>query len=350
MVQTLRPTKFKNVNLSDPFFDSLKSQYGEFEDWFHKKADEPVYVIDDAAGGIRGFLYLKVEDGPITDVEPNLPSKKRLKVGTLKVIAKGTKLGERIIKRIFDHAILNKVEELYVTVFDTHEGLIKLFKKYGFKESGIKSTPNGDELVLIRSIENTTSDIIEDYPLLHTNSAIKWLLAIYPEYHTKLFPDSILRNEDPDSEEDIAHTNTIHKIYIGKLILTRMKKGDIVVIYRTTDRPGFARFRSVATSVCVVEETRSKRDFENVDAFVEFALDHSVFDEAELRASFAAEPRLYAVKMTYNVAFPKRPIRGTLLNEVGISEYPRWDLRPLTDDQFSKILKLGEVNESFIVD
>jgi hypothetical protein len=128
MAKNLRLTKFTDVNLNDPFFDSLKNQYKEFSDWFTKKANEFVYVVDDEnIGGIRGFLYLKIEEGKIGDVDPPLKPARRLKVGTLKIVAHGTKLGERVIKKIFDHAIQERVEEIYVTVFDTHESLIKLF-------------------------------------------------------------------------------------------------------------------------------------------------------------------------------------------------------------------------------
>jgi len=350
MGQTLRPTKFKDVDLDDKFFDSLKAQYKEFADWFKKKAAEPVYVIDaDGGKGLRGFLYIKVETGKITDVEPSLPAKRRLKVGTLKVNAKGTKLGERIVKRIFDHAILEDVSEVYVTVFDTHVSLINLFKRYGFTEKGLKKTPNGEELVLLRSFETMTNDIVKDYPLMQTAGKAKWLLAIKPAYHTALLPDSILRNEDPSSEEDVPYTNTIHKVYIAGLVLTRMKKGDLVVFYRTTDIPGRAYYRSVATSVCVVEETYSRKHFANADAFVAFAKDHSVFSEQELRDRYADGKPLYAAKLTYNAAFAKRPTRGKLMDVVGVSEFPRWDLRPLSDNQFSNILELGEVDESLIV-
>ncbi|MFK0278624.1 N-acetyltransferase [Ensifer sp. NPDC090286] len=350
MGQTLRPTKFKEVDLNDKFFDSLKAQYSEFSNWFKKKAQEPVYVIDEENGsGIRGFLYIKVETGKITDVQPPLPAKKRLKVGTLKVNAKGTKLGERIIKRIFDHAILEDVAEVYVTVFDTHTSLIKLFERYGFEKKGIKTTPNGEELVLLRSFETTVGNIVKDYPFMQTEGKAKWLLAIKPAYHTALLPDSILKTEDPNSEEDIPHTNTIHKVYIAGLILTRMKKGDLVVFYRTTDISGKAFYRSVATSVCVVEETYSRKDFKDGNEFVAFAKDHSVFSEQELLERYEDGKPLYVAKMTYNAAFAKRPTRGALMNVVGVSEFPRWDLRPLTDDQFATILQLGEVDESLVV-
>ncbi len=44
--------------------------------------------------------------------------KKRLKIGTFKVVASGFRLGERFLKIVFDNAIANKVEEIYVTIFD----------------------------------------------------------------------------------------------------------------------------------------------------------------------------------------------------------------------------------------
>ena len=31
---------FKDINLNDPFFDSLKQDYQGFETWFYKKASE----------------------------------------------------------------------------------------------------------------------------------------------------------------------------------------------------------------------------------------------------------------------------------------------------------------------
>lgn len=353
MTETLRQTQFADVDLGDPFFDSLKAQYKEFPTWFEKKASakEPVYVLQKGkAAKLQGFVYLKVEDGAVTDVSPALPAARRLKVGTLKIVAHGTKLGERVIKKIFDHAVSEEVEEIYVTVFDTHASLIKLFKRYGFVGKATKTTPNGTEMVLVRSMTILAGDIVGDYPFIHVKDRKFWLLAIYPDYHTSLLPDSILKTETHDILKDVSHTNTIHKVYIAKLALTRLKRGDIVVIYRTTDIQGKARFRSVATSLCVVEEVRPKKAFADADALVTFAEPHSVFTEDELRDMYASDDRLYALKMTYNVALPKRPNRAALLDDVGITEQPKWDLRPLSRTQFERILELGEVNEGLVVD
>lgn len=354
MASTLEITDFGAVDIQDPFFGSLKAQYGEFTDWFARKAAsaEPVYVVRRAGanGGLRGFIYLKIEEGALDDVEPPRPAARRLKVGTLKIDAHGTKLGERVIKKIFDHAVRENVEEIYVTVFDTHAKLISLFERYGFEEVASKNTPNGVEKVLVREMDASRDDALLDYPFIHMDGRRYWLLAIYPDYHFNLFPDSILTTETADILQDVSHTNTIHKVYVAKKALTAMRPGDVVVVYRTTDIPGRARFRSVATSLCVVEEVRAKKDFASANELVRFAADHSVFDEDELRDWHSSGDRLYAVRMTYNVALPKRPNRDALLEDVGITEQPRWDLRRLTRQQFNRIVDLGQVNEALIVD
>ncbi|WP_202880431.1 hypothetical protein [Mannheimia pernigra] len=50
-MENLIYTKFKNINLDDPFFDSLKEDYKEFTDWFNKKR---IMMM-----GLLSFLILK---------------------------------------------------------------------------------------------------------------------------------------------------------------------------------------------------------------------------------------------------------------------------------------------------
>lgn len=91
--------KFEEINLADQFFDSLKSDYKEFEEWFARKSDDFAYIHEKEDGAINGFLYLKIENEAVTDIDPALPPAKRVKVGTFKIDAHGTKLGERFIKK-----------------------------------------------------------------------------------------------------------------------------------------------------------------------------------------------------------------------------------------------------------
>lgn len=350
-MRQLKLTTFSELSLADPFFDSLKEGYNEFPTWFASKADEPVYaVIDDQTYALSGMVYLKEEKGSVDDVEPPLPDRHWLKVGTLKIDGKGTKLGERVIKKIFDTAIAAGAEGVYVTVFELHEQLIGLFERYGFVQQGVKTTDNGTELVLVRSLTTFTGDRLKDYPFVHRAGKKAWLLAIYPKYHTALLPDSILNNEPAELVKDVSHTNTIHKVYISRLLLSRFSPGDIVIFYRTTDGKGKAHFRSVVSSICIVEEVKGRKDFADIDAFLAYTMPRSVFSEEVLRDYWATWKRIYVAKMTYNAAFGKRTTRGRLIDDGVMSVQPRWDLRSLNATQLDQIIHLGEVNARLIVD
>jgi len=123
----------------------------------------------------------------------------------------------------------------------------------------------------------------------------------------------------------------------------------VVIFYRTNDEKGPAHYRSVVTSICVVEEVRRKRDFASVEDFIAYARPRSVFSEAELRERFTAD-RLYIAKMTYNAAFNRRVTRGRLLDEGVVTTQPRWDMRELTRTQLDSILEMGQVNARLVVD
>jgi hypothetical protein len=347
----LKLTKFRELSLGDSFFDSLKAGYSHsFEEWFNKKAEEDVYIVVDDEQRLSGMISLKTEMGPVQDVEPPLSPGKWLKVGTLKIEGRGTKLGERVLKKILDTAIADGTLGVYITVFELHSDIIRLFERYGFLQRATKRTIDGTELVLPRQLDQFTGNIIEDYPFIHSAGRKVWLLAVYPEYHSQLLPDSILRNEPKENVRDVSHTNTIHKAYIGRVPLDQMSRGDLIVIYRTSDNQGPAFYRSVATSLCVVEEVRSKQDFTGAREFVEYASPHSVFSEAQLRKQFETNSKLFIAKMTYNVAFGSRVTRGKLLEEARISEQPRWDLRELTSAQLRAICRMGNVDAHLIVD
>ncbi len=149
----LKYLEFHQVSLDDTFFNSLKHDYAEFEQWFKKKSHNRAYVHTNPDGTLDGFLYLKREDEAILDVDPPMPPANRLKVGTFKIDAHGTKLGGRFVKKIFDHAIYERSKEVYVTIFEKHAFLLALLVRYGFRQVGTKATANGTELVLVRSMQ-----------------------------------------------------------------------------------------------------------------------------------------------------------------------------------------------------
>ena len=351
-VKNLTYKPFKGIDLNNEFFDSLKEDYEEFPVWFQKKANagERAYIF--VQNGIQGFLYVKEENGPITDIDPPLPDGRHIKVGTMKLKAHGTRLGQRFVKKIFDHALAINADDAYVTCFAKHALLLKILKTYGFKEYATKVTKNGEEIVLVKDFGVVVGDVLMDYPKVDLKDKALNLLAIYPEFHTKFLPDSKLNNESIDIVRDVSHANSIHKIYISGIAATnKLKPGDVLLLYRTTDKPGLAKYRSVATSVGVVEETKRIRDFKSKTEFLKYVKPYSVFTEEELTERFENKKHHVAIKFTYNIALPKRVIRDLLLTEVGLPGSPRrWDFLKVIPSQFRKIMELGQINESYIID
>ncbi|MGL5597931.1 MAG: hypothetical protein ACRDDA_07375 [Aeromonas sp.] len=342
---------FNAINHADEFFDSLKDDYAEFTCWLEKKSieGESAYVLYDDAMNIDGFMYLKIEEC-VDDIEPILPKGRHLKIGTFKFHSKGSLRGQRFIKKILDYAIREHADDIYVTVFARHDYLIDLFEQYGFTLHGTKETNNGIEFVYVRKLGVMTDNALHNYPYISTSSNKKYLLAIYPDFHTRLFPDSILNNESTDIVEDVSYTNSIHKIYLCAMSdIMDSEPGDLLVIYRTSDIPGSARYRSVATSICVIEDVKNICEFSSLDCFLRYCEKFSVFQKDELVRMFHTKKYQYIIRFSYNVSLPKRPTRGTLIDSVGLNEQNRWGFMKLTNRQFMKIVELGGVDESVII-
>ena len=353
----LQVQRFSDINLNDSFFDSLRASYPEFNEWYNKKAAAGAtaycYYVDNE---LKDFLYLKIEEEELSDLTPALPAKKRLKVGTFKVDNEDrhTTRGERFMKKIMDKAIAEDVDEIYVTMFPTEElqGLIRMFEKFGFSHIADKPHEGGNaEYVLIKDMTTHVDDFKLDYPFVKKASSNKYVLSIVPEFHTHLFPDSILKNEKKyDLIQDVSETNSIYKIYLCWMQGTRnLKAGDKLIIYRTSDEEGKAYYRSVCTSVCTVCEVKTYRDFENEEEFIKYTNRYSVFKEHELRRWYKYKNNFIVIKMVYNIAFTKKVINMVMKEQVGLN--PKyWGFFKLTDAQFDKLLELGEIDERYIID
>ena len=243
-----------------------------------------------------------------------------------------------------------QVDEVYLTVFEKHAGLIKLLMHFGFRQVGTKTTRNGTELVLLRALVWEGENLLHNYPLVRVNSGAKFLLALYPKWHTQLFPDSKLANEGPDIVADVSHTNSIRKIYLAGLSgAESLKHGDAIVIYRTSDNQAPAHYRSVATSVCVVDDAKSIGDFPSEAPFLKYCAPFSVFTTEELKRLYKTRQYPVIITFSYNVSFPKRVTRKVLIEEVGIDPNDRWACVKLSDQQFLAILQKGSVDANFVV-
>ena len=294
-VLSIRLKKFSEININDPFFDSLKEDY-DFEEWFKKKGNEEAYVIEEN-NVIKGFLYLKqeFENEDYSNIYPKFAPLKRLKIGTFKSILNNMKISERFLKIVFEQAINKNVDEIYITMKIKKDNdldkLKSILLKWGFFEWGKK---NDDEVVLVKkmnSYDNEKSSI-HNFPNIKHDPDY-YFLPIKSEYHTELFPDLILKNEDIKMyKENKSHRFALEKIYVSnKPFLPDIKEGDLIFIYRIGDRLP-KKYTSVVTGIAIYNGVKKYRNF---DEFKDICESRTVFSSEKIRELYESKPKLISL-------------------------------------------------------
>jgi hypothetical protein len=262
-------------------------------------------------------------------------------------------LGERFLKIIFDNAIQYRVDEIYVTLFlrtDAHDRLAKMLQDWGFSQFGVKRTQGGEEAVYVRDFRPRACPNQPQacYPFVSSRTR-KFVVPIYPAYHTELLPDSILRTESPhDFVENRPNRNAISKVYVSRSIERSMTSGDLIVFYRTASG-GAAYYTSVITTFGVIQEVIA--NIRSEEEFIELCRKRSVFTDDELREHwrYRQNSRPFIVNFLYLYSFPRRPNLRDLMENGVMSEAPRGFER-LSDESFSMLMRITHADARFVVD
>lgn len=338
---------FGDIDLQNQFFDSFRGDYPGFDSWFNKKAGEnaKAYVCYEG-GDLKAFLYLKVEDTSeaYNDIEPAFSKKRRLKIGTFKVVSNGLRIGERFLKIVFDNARTHKVDEIYMTIFDSRPellSLIGLVEKFGFVHHGQKASNGKVEQVYCRdfSVRADSVDPKRTFPWLNKDASV-YIVPISPDYHTELFPDSILRTESPDDfTENLPHRNAISKSYISHSFTRNLKKGDILVFYRSG-----GIYKGVATTIGIVDEV-----FDNIsglEELIRICRKRTALSEQELEEFWNWKPKNkpFVINFLYAFSFEKRMNLKEMLDKKIL---PAMDavrtINRMDWDAFSRLIKMSGI-------
>lgn len=345
---------FGNIDLADSFFDSFRSAYNGFDQWFLKKCDEEAYICRNEVGNLLGFLYLKTEghDENYSDIQPPFERKRRLKVGTFKVESTGFRLGERFVKIIFDNAIQRNVDEIYMTMFTDREELSALYdlsQRWGFVEHGVKVSNGKAETVLVKTVSEYVTELSarKNFPNILYNCN-KFILPIFPQYHTTLLPDSKLNNENEvDFLSREPHRYALQKVYISWASTNGAKPGDLILFYRIGE-PGRKKYTSVISTVALVDEIIE--GIKSEEELLQLCQNRSVFSTSDLK-DFWSKNR-YNIKIIKFIFVKSLTKRLTLeyLWDNGFIDPPGGP-RPfmqLTDEQFDMILCDSETELTYI--
>ena len=134
--------KAQNLDLQDAFFDSLKSEYPEFQNWWKKIANRDVYVNMNNEGKINALLILKIEANERIDCNPALNFNRVLKICTIKVAdqVRGLNIGKIFLQLAFDFAEHNNIEDIYFTHFcKEKDSFVDFVHNFGFNKYGTNS-------------------------------------------------------------------------------------------------------------------------------------------------------------------------------------------------------------------
>lgn len=348
-------TYFGSVDISDQFFDSFRTAYPGFDKWFARKCDEEAYICNTDAGKILGFLYLKTEgpDENYSDIVPPFKPMRRLKVGTFKVESTGFRLGERFVKIIFDNALQRNVDEIYVTLYTDREelsALAALLKRWGFTNYGVKISNAKEEQVLVKKMKvfDNTFSFRKNFPNIQYKCN-KFILPIFPQYHTTLLPDSKLNNENKiDFLGREPHKYALQKVYVSLAPGNGVKPGDIILFYRTGPDGTIKKYTSVVTTVAIVDEIIS--NIHSQEELLRLCQNRSVFSVEELKR-FWREHRsnLKILKFIFVKSLTKRLTLGYLWehNIVPAPGGPRSFMR-LNDEQYDQIMQDSETEIKYV--
>lgn len=302
---------FSSINIDDPFFDSLKSDYPGsatstgFLAWFHRKAKEgaKAFVAQNETG-VYAFIYVKQEAEEIHRQDgTSLPEENRIKIGTFRIAEsqQGQRLGEGavgLVHWIWQTSMLNT---MYVTVFEKQIPLINLFKKFGFKESG--KNLNGELILVKDKWDLDFSDPYKSYPFIKSGNTSFGYLCINDEYHDTMFPYSNLHGK-PENLFEKCVSNGISKIYVGNASQINHSVGDIVFIYRVNkNRKLQSCFTSCLTSFAtvtniIVAKSRWRNHLSFEDCLKQIR-NKSVFDIEELRRQYNAQANFNIIELLY---------------------------------------------------
>ena len=271
------------IDKKQPFFDSLRQAYDGFDDWYQKSAEQQrkCWCIEDDKGQVAAICIYKLEkDEKLTD-EGDIVNGTILKLCTFKVDAqaRGKKLGERLLYIAFDYCVKNNIDWVYLHTFGNEQKtLVGLCEDYGFynlgkyKQDDVYIKP----MKLQKGEFDSLDSLIRYYPYFQDGVDVqKFIVPIQPKYHEDLFPDfSDLKGSLFESDQNLysCQGNTIKKAYLCHSNIKTIKKGDVLLFYRSHDRKSIQ-------CMGVVEEVFFS---ENIDEVLPLISKRTVYTYADL--------------------------------------------------------------------
>jgi hypothetical protein len=332
------------LDLKNAFFDSLRESY-DFDKWFIEKCSKAgryAWICADNTD-IHAICIYKIENNPILTIERKGLQGSILKICTFKVLKRGYKIGELLLKQAFNYAIENHIDHVYVTIEpDKYELLEELFNDFGFYVYGVDL--KGRDNVFVKDFPKTfpindndpLEYAIKYFPLLKISSNSVYIVPIQPNFHNILFPE--LKNKiQCDLFDDYTSSagNTIKKAYLCNTNTRSIRSGDILFFYRTLDDKAI-------TSYGVVDQFYIESDPEKIFQWVSKRTVYS-YDEIELMSGKDIKIILFRL-----VKHLENYIGFNELKQLQVVSGPIQSVTRITDYKIKNIIDDAKLNDCIL--
>lgn len=322
------------IDKSQGFFDSLRRSYEGFDEWFQKSAEKKrkCWCIEGENSQIVAICIYKQENDTALTANGSITHGKILKLCTFKVDpkARGKKLGERLLYIAFDYCKKNNYDWVYLHTFgEEQKTLVGLCIEYGFSHIGIY----GKDDVYIKPMKIKNNEIydkdsfIRFYPYYPNNKSVqKFIVPIQPTYHEDLFPDySSMKGSLFEKEQSLytCQGNTIKKAYLCHSKIKSIKRGDIVMFYRSGDRKSIQ-------CMGIVESVFFSNDFNEVIPAIAKRTAYKFSDVAQILSK-----KTLVILFRY-IGLDREMTRNTLIN-ANIKGCIQ-SIRRISEEQYSMII------------
>jgi GNAT superfamily N-acetyltransferase len=262
--------KAHQLDLRDPIFDGLRTDYPEFDEWMRRirREGRQCWVILGEGPGYAALAIVKREESG-----PGIRGKV-LKICTFKVAEehRGRLYGELLLKTLFDYSYQNRYSGLYLTAWPKHVELLQLLDAFGFEQCEQQS--NGELVLRKRRVAGPGDEALDALafhikfgpPAVRDLAARTLLVPIQPTFHRMLFPELEVSLRGGMQLEllprrDEPYGNALRKAYLSRAHARSLEPGDLLLFYRSAD------LQSV-TTLGVLEATLASSDPTEIARFV----------------------------------------------------------------------------------
>lgn len=241
---------FHEIDCKQPFFDSLRADYPEFDGWFAKSArnHRQAFVIRERlTRAVVAIAAIKEEDSL-----PDGTCGKILKLCTLKVCDThmGMRYGELLLNSVCEYCHKGRFTHTYFTAFPKHEALLSFSATFGFHRV-VPENARGEHAYVKRLAYSETDESLM-YPVdfykafgphvVTFSRNNSFVVPIQPHFLVRLWPE-FEKGEQLFSPEPCG--NSIRKAYLCHSKTTLLRPGDNLLFYRSREDPAVVTIGTV---------------------------------------------------------------------------------------------------------